>query len=353
MHNQWPARPLYLDLLLIYRTLLFVLALGLAACDSTPAPQVLSGQSMGTTYSVALYESGDELQLEALQMEIASILGSVDAIASTYRADSELSRFNSNATTAWQDVSKDFCSMVQRSLEISVVTSGAFDITVGPLVDLWGFGSAIRKDETPSETDVASARRLVGHQNLEADCNRPAIRKQIENARLDLSAWAKGHAADQIAEYLNSVGLSDFLVEVGGELQMSGSRTGKDPFRVALEHAASDDGLTYEVFSFTDVGVATSGDYHNYYEVDGQRFSHTIDPRTGRPVNHTLSTVSVVSNSAADADAYATALLVMGPEQGYAFAVENNIAAYMTEYAGDGVETRETPAFSRLVRSSR
>lgn len=335
------------------RTLLLLIASLLAACDSTPQPEVLSGQTMGTTFSVALYESGRDLPLRELQSNIDNILSEVDAIASTYRPDSELSRFNLSESSEWQVVSETFCRMVERSLAISVETDGAFDITVGPLVELWGFGTAVRQDEIPSDSEVDAAMTLVGYEKIEADCARPAIRKMNGQAKLDLSAWAKGHAADRIAAYLNSAGLSDYLVEVGGELQLSGNRISSNPYRIALEHAASSDDLTYEVFALTDIGVATSGDYHNYYEVDGERYSHTIDPRTGRPVDHTLSTVSVISESTADADAYATALLVMGPERGYEFAVQNRIAAYMTEYSGDGVATRETPTFSRIARPAR
>lgn len=308
---------------------------------------------MGTTYSVALYGSDKNVSLVELQSSIRNILEDVDEIASTYRSDSELSRFNRGASSDWQEVSPAFCKMVERSLLISVETSGAFDITVGPLVELWGFGTAMRQDNIPSDSEVTTAMNLVGYEEIEADCERPAIRKLNGQARLDLSAWAKGHAADLIAAHLNTRGLSDYLVEVGGELQLSGSRARSNPYRIALEHAASNDDLTYEVFALTDIGVATSGDYHNYYEVDGERYSHTIDPRTGRPVTHTLSTVSVISDSTADADAYATALLVMGPERGYEFAIKNGIAAYMTEYSGSGVRTRETPEFSRLARPAR
>lgn len=353
MHNPVSVKETSLDLILIYRTLLLLLAGSLVACDSTPQPDVVSGQTMGTTFSVALYESGKDLPLVELQANINNILGEVDAIASTYRPDSELSRFNGSNSSDWQKVSATFCQMVERSIAISKQTEGAFDITVGPLVELWGFGTAVRQDNIPSDAEVSAAMNLVGYESVEADCERPAIRKLNGLARLDLSAWAKGHAADRIAAYLNSAGLSDYLVEVGGELQLSGNRIKSNPYRIALEHAASSDDLTYEVFALTDIGVATSGDYHNYYELDGERYSHTIDPRTGRPVTHTLSTVSVISSSTADADAFATALLVMGPERGYDFAVENQIAAYMTEYSGDGVATRETPTFSRLARPAR
>lgn len=335
---------------LINRYLSLALAVCVASCDATTQPDVLSGQTMGTTYSVALYESANNRSLPELQLDIEAILDDVNEVASTYRDDSELSQFNSRTSIQWQAVSDDFCQMVERSLAISEFTDGAFDITVGPLVELWGFGATDRQSETPSDQEVLAALRSVGRAGVETDCSRPAIRKNHGDTRLDLSAWAKGYAADRIAEHLSSVGFSDFLVEVGGELQLGGNRSGSKPYRIALEHAASSNDLTYEVFALTDTGVATSGDYHNYYEVDGQRFSHTIDPRTGRPVTHSLSSVSVISDSTADADAYATALLVMGPERGYEFAIRNNIAAYMTEYAGDGVKTRETPAFSRLAR---
>ena len=308
---------------------------------------------MGTTWSVSLYAPNEELPPGELQSGIKVILESVDAIASTYRSDSEISRFNANTTSDWQPVSEDFCHMVDRSLAISVTTEGAFDITVGPMVELWGFGSTMRDGSLPSAEEVSAAMQSVGYESIEADCARPAIRKTNGRAQLDLSAWAKGHAADRIATYLDSAGLSSYVVEVGGELQLRGRRDNSDPYRIALERPASNDNLTYEVFALTDIGVATSGDYLNFYEVDGERYSHTIDPRTGRPVKHTLSSVSVISGSTADADAYATALLVMGPARAFEFAVKHDIAAYMTEYSGDGVRTQETPAFVRIARPTR
>ncbi|MEL7187648.1 MAG: FAD:protein FMN transferase [Pseudomonadota bacterium] len=339
-----------MDLLLIYRSFLILLLGIVVACDSTPKPQVVSGATMGTTYSVALYDTESDLSLAAMQADIDSILDGVNAVASTYRDDSELSHFNDHRSTEWQPTSAVFCSMVERALAISRDTDGAFDLTVAPLVDLWGFGAAAASDTAPSDDDVIAALRLVGYENLETDCTRPAVRKRNADARLDLSAWAKGHAADRIASYLDDAGFANFMAEVGGELKLSGRRVNNAPYRIALQHPASQQDLTHEVFELTDTGVATSGDYHNYYEVDGERFSHTIDPRTGRPVTHSLSTVSVIAESTADADAYATALLVMGPERGYTFAVEHDIAAYMTEYSGNGVKTRETPAFTRIAR---
>ena len=331
---------------------LAVATLAMAGCDHAheELPEyVLAGQVMGTTYSVKLVAPRADTDFESLGTTLDDRLQSIDERMSTYKPDSELSRFNKVQSEDWVAVSQELCAVIERATRISIKTDGAFDITVGPLVDLWGFGAAGDRDDLPTADEAESTLARVGYERLETDCSRPAIRKEREDLSVDLSAFAKGYAVDEAAELLVADNQDNFLVEIGGELRMRGVNAAGKRWAIAIESPVSESRSVDSVLNLTDAAVATSGDYRNYYEIDGQQYSHTIDPDTGKPVTHNGAAVTVVTGSAADADALATALLVMGPETGLAFATAEDLAAYFLLRTDDRIEHRATAAFTRLT----
>lgn len=311
----------------------------------------LTGSAMGTSFSVTLIAPGDDLSMERLQSRIIDTLDAIENLASTWRGDSELSRFNANTDSGWIDTSFELCNAIERALEVSRLTDGAFDITVGPLVNAWGFGPDGAIGEPPAEETLRAIRQSVGYENLQTRCEAPAVAKQTGNLYVDLSGWAKGYAVDELALLLDAHELRDYLVEIGGEIRVRGHNAEGLKWAVAIEAPSTTERVPHTVLRVTDVSVATSGDYRNYFEYDGRRYSHTIDARTGQPVSHTLAAVTVVNASAAFADAMATALLVLGPSAGPARAEALGIAAYFLIRNKTGIEEVTTPEYD-LLRTS-
>jgi thiamine biosynthesis lipoprotein len=303
---------------------------------------------MGTQFSVKLPNGlGDHDALQ-LQKAIQAELDASEAAMSTYMPDSTISRFNSSSALEWQSVDADFCRKVEQSLEMSTATGGTFDITIGPVVDLWGFGPGEIIDEPPGDDEIDWFLSSTGFEHLHADCTRPAIKKDIPDLMLDLSAIGKGYAADGVAELLASMGFDSYLVEVGGELSIRGLNSKGDPWAIGIEAPLPNARKPHTIVHLTDTAMATSGDYRNFFEADGKMYSHTIDTRTGRPVSHSLASVTVVDEQGWRADALATALLVMGPEEGMAFAEREGMTVLMIVRTSDGFEERQTAAFAKL-----
>lgn len=331
---------------------LLLLLLSLVAC-SEPEVVRLQGSTMGTSYSVVLPSLPKGSTKQSVQQGIESILEQVNQQMSTYLPDSELSRINQSEAGLWLDVSPELFEVIQRSHSISEQSYGAFDITVGPLVNLWGFGPAnTLASVTPSEEQLDSARKLVGYQNLELKQESRSIRKQFKDLYIDLSAIAKGYGVDAMAAYLDSLSIQDYLVEIGGELRGKGLSQRGDYWRVAVEKPQPGQRMIQRVIDVSDFAVATSGDYRNYFEYEGVRFSHTIDPRSGLPISHSLASVTVLSEKALLADAWATALMVLGEDEGHRLAEEKGIAAYFLYRQGNEFLARETSAFTRLTKNS-
>jgi len=303
---------------------------------------------MGTTYSVKLVAPGEYLNKDDLQSRIAETLAAVDKLTSTWRDDSDLSKFNVNPSTDWIDVSSEFCNAIESALAVSRATGGAFDITVGPLVNLWGFGPDGERQEPPDTAALNAVMADVGYEGVEARCDQPAVRKRSSTMYIDLSGWAKGYGVDRLAAVLDDHALKDYLVEIGGELRMRGQNAEGRNWAIAVEMPSTMTRRSQSVLRLTDTSVATSGDYRNYFEHDGRHYSHTIDARTGRPVTHDLAAVTVISDTAAFADAMATALLVLGPEAGLALAEDLGVAGYFLVRNKTGIRELSTSSFDLL-----
>jgi thiamine biosynthesis lipoprotein len=330
-------------------SLLLLPVLFLVACGGDRLPQLeLSGSALGTTFSVSIVEPPETLDRDALEADILASLAGIDSLASTWRDDSELSAFNADHSIDWIIVTQAFCDLLSGALDVSRATDGAFDVTVGPLVNLWGFGPDGQLLEPPGDAAIAAAQRSVGYEKIEADCAERLVRKDDAAMYVDFSAWAKGFAVDELAGLLDDRDFDNYLVEIGGELRLKGHNSKRDDWAIAVEAPSTSQRVPHAVLHITDTSLATSGDYRNYFEHEGERYSHTIDPRTGRPVTHSLAAVTVLHESAAQADALATALLVLGPDDGPALARELDVAAYFLVRDEDGFSELTTPAFDQI-----
>lgn len=310
--------------------------LSLQACEPTaPAVAELHGRTMGTGYSVLITPPPTAALAARLQGEIAQRLEQIDQQMSTYRADSDLMRFNRSQSTAWQAVPGDVARLVERAATISRASDGLYDVTAGPLVNLWGFGNSGRRDHPPSAGQIASLLPHVGHEKLQVRISPPALRKQAAQLQIDLSSIAKGWAVDELANLLDSAGIANYLVEIGGELRARGRKQDESTWQVAIERPSDGARRVHRAVALIDAALATSGDYRNYFTADDKRYAHTIDPRSGHPVRHRLASVSVIAANCTDADAWATALLAMGEDRGLALAQARGLRALFLVRDGD------------------
>lgn len=322
----------------------------LTACGDDPvALHELSGTAMGTQFTVQIPAPLSEQRREDLQQAIDDAIARVEQATSTYLLESELSRFNASRSTDWFLVSEEVCAAVREAIELSELTGGAFDLTVGPLVNLWGFGPDTVRLQPPEDADVEAMRERVGYQRLHTDCDRPALRKDMAELYVDLSAYAKGLAVDSVSELLREMGHEHYLVDVGGDMRVQGTNARGEPWAIAIETPEENGRGVQRVLPLREGAVATSGDYRNYFEFEGQRYSHVIDARSGRPPTHALASVTVVADNAAYADAMATALLVLGPGQGMELAEREDIAAVFQLRSDERFAERLTPAFQELT----
>lgn len=302
----------------------------------------LTGTTMGTHYGIHIQHAPVDLYLPKLKRAIEQVFESTQAQMSTYRVDSELSRFNAAPTTRWQDISAGTARVVRAALRVQRESNGAFDPAAAPLVDYWGFGPMPGSYGRIAGVPPELLTRVTGA-NIELSGGR--IRKHHQDAALDLNAIAKGDALDGVADVLEGAGVTDYLVEIGGEIRARGAGPGGAGWRVGLDNPG---GGVRPIIRLNRKAAATSGDYVNYFMHHGKRYCHILDPRTGRPVEHGLSMVSVVADNAIEADAWATALLVMGPDDGAQHAMHHAMAALFVRREGDAFVEFATPAFQRL-----
>ena len=289
---------------------------------------------MGTSYSVTV-PGADGRDEPAIAVAVRDELERVDALMSTYREDSELSRFNRHESTDPFSLSEETYEVFSVAQAVSESTDGAFDITVGPLVDAWGFGPAGETDP-PSDATLDRLRHNTGWRKLALNEQERSASKQIPGLQCDLSAIAKGFAVDRLATALESLGFADYLVEVGGEIRTGGFNSDGEPWRIGVEQPDESGRLVQRILLLSETGVATSGNYRNFRETEGRRFGHVVDPRNGRPAMSQVASATVLDPSAMRADAFATALIVLGEPGGLALAERDDLAVYLIVRDGDG-----------------
>ncbi len=304
------------------------------ACSSDKQGPQISGLTMGTTYSVQWTDS-NAIDRESLDQEISTRLEMINDLMSTYLANSQLSEFNQSQDTGWHAVDIELAQLVAMALTICKQSNNAFDITVGPLVNLWGFGAEDANFRFPTDTEIEITLRAIGCELIEVRLDPPAINKKSADVYVDLSAIAKGYAVDELAKILHQHGIQNYMVEIGGEVKAKGIAPHGNTWRIGIETPDALRGNILDIISLADIAVATSGDYRNFFEHEGQRYSHTIDPATGYPVKHEVASVTVLNDSAALADAWATAFMVLGANKSLQIAEQQNLSGLLVTRHND------------------
>lgn len=326
------------------RTFLTLLAAGSVAACARPAHATLRGLTMGTSYTVEFAAPIDDALRARLAALIEAELAAINRSMSTYDAQSELARFNARVDPAWQNASRGLLEVLDSASRVSLSSDGAFDVTMGPLVDLWGFGPQVRARHVPGDDAIQRVREHIGHRHVQVDLSGGAIRKLHPGTQIDLSAIAKGYGVDRVAMILDRQGVRDYLVEIGGELRARGTAGGR-PWRVGIERPVEGRRLVGETVVLRDRAIATSGTTEDFFEEQGRHYSHIIDPMTARPVQHPAMAASVIADTTMEADAWATAMIVLGPQRGYALAQAHKLAVLFVTAAGSNFDVRVTDAF--------
>ncbi|SDD39321.1 thiamine biosynthesis lipoprotein [Cupriavidus sp. YR651] len=309
-----------------------------------------AGDTMGTTWSVAAVMAPEHSDA-SIADGIRAVLDSVIAQMSNWSDTSDLSRFNRAAADTWVTFPEDAFAVLQAALQTARDSGGAYDPSAGPLVDLWGFGPSGTRQTAPTPDDVARVRQQCGWQRIDIDVPNRRVR-QPGGLSLDFCAIAKGFAVDAVSRYLDARGIVHHLVEIGGELRGQGLKPDGMPWWVDLESPAADSDprrVPRTRIALLGLSIATSGDYRRYFEQDGRRYAHTIDPRTAYPAAHALASVTVIHRECMMADALSTALTVLGPQAGLAFAQRHALAARFLVRTPDGFDEITTPAFAAML----
>ena len=341
----------------ILRAALMSAALLLAGCDNASTPTsstqtatVLEGKTMGTFWRVSVVDI-DKKRADELRDKIQTQLDGDDQLLSTWKNDSALMRFNLSSSTAPWPVTEAMADIVTESLRIGQKTQGAMDVTIGPLVNLWGFGPDKQPVSTPTQEQIDAAKAKTGLQHLTVinTAGRQYLQKDLSELYVDLSTVGEGYAADHLARLMGQEGISRYLVSVGGALSSRGMNAEGRPWRVAIQKPTDKENAVQAIVDINGHGISTSGSYRNYYELDGKRISHVIDPQTGHPINHKLVSVTVIAPTALEADGWDTGLMVLGPEKAQQVAHEQGLAVYMIVKEGEGFKTWMSPQFRTFL----
>ena len=329
--------------------LLLVIHLLVTACEPGKHYNKISGPTMGTQFNI-IYQS-DGINSEALKDNIVDQLELINQLMSTYIPDSEINRFNNDQSDNCFVFSSQTWDVLLAAKDIYHQTHGAFDITVGPLVSRWGFSAEEYHERVPSPLEVAELLAIVGTDKLQYNHQQQCITKQVKAVQINLSAIAKGYAVDRIANILDDFSINNYLVDIGGESKAKGLNPTGQTWTIAIEKPVSLARQQAVILSLDNNSIATSGDYRNYFEYQGQRFSHTIDPTTGYPITHKLTSISVIHPSNMYADGYATALSVLGEEQALNFAAEMKLPVFIIERDKENIKSYPNVYFENFLKS--
>nr|WP_235199538.1 FAD:protein FMN transferase [Photobacterium galatheae] len=329
--------------------MLLVMALIISGCSEQRQLIHLTGSTMGTYYSIKLIKQEGLPSDAELQKEVDRRLELVNDQMSTYRKLSELSQFNQHTSREPFEVSADTAKVVKEAIRLSELTDGALDVTVGPLVNLWSFGPEARPEVIPTEADLEARRQEVGISHLKVEGN--TLIKDLPGLYVDLSSIAKGYGVDVVADYIASLGVQDYLVEIGGEIRLKGKNQEGVPWRIAVEKPTQDGSRAIqEVIEPGEMAIATSGDYRNYFEENGVRYSHLINPKTGKPITNRVVSVTVLHPACMTADALATAFSVMGEEKAIALANQENLPVLLIVSTDEGFQEYTSEAFAPYMQ---
>jgi len=318
----------------------------LSACGNGDSMESFGGPTMGSTYSIKYVRRAGLPAAADVRVEVEKILADIDRQLSTYRSDSDIERFNDLPANRCQKMPASILKLIRVGEQLSEQSEGSYDLTVEPLLNLWGFGPQGREEKVPAEQALAQARQRVGYQHLRIEGDQLCKDAAVE---VDFNSIAAGYAVDTIAARLEALGIHDYLAEATGELKAAGKKLAGSPWRIALEEPRDDQQVAERIVAVDGFGLSTSGDYRNYFEQGGRRYSHTFDARTGAPVSNTLASVTVIHPSALMADGLSTLLLILGPERGWDYAEKHDIGAFFVIRADTGFVTRTSHAFERVT----
>lgn len=316
-----------------------------AGCGPDESLQRFGGPTMGSTYSIQYVPRGGVPSVGEVQRQVGRILAEIDEQMSTYRSDSDIERFNDLPANSCRAMPAPVLELVRVGEQLSAQSNGAFDLTIEPLLNLWGFGPQSRGEQVPDAQALAQVRQRVGHVHLRIEGEQLCKDAPVQ---VDFNSIAAGYAVDRIATTLQGLGIGSYLVEVTGELKAAGHKPDGSPWRVALEEPRDDQQVLERIIAVDGFGVSTSGDYRKYFERDGRRYSHTLDAQTAAPIQHALASVTVLHPQALMADGLSTLLLILGPQRGWEYAEKNAIAAFFVIRADNGFVTRSSAAFERM-----
>ncbi len=325
---------------------LVTLIVVLSACGNGDSMESFGGPTMGSTYSIKYVRRAGLPAAADVRVEVEKILADIDRQLSTYRSDSDIERFNDLPANRCQKMPASILKLIRVGEQLSEQSEGSYDLTVEPLLNLWGFGPQGREEKVPAEQALAQARQRVGYQHLRIEGDQLCKDAAVE---VDFNSIAAGYAVDTIAARLEALGIHDYLAEATGELKAAGKKLDGSPWRIALEEPRDDQQVAERVVAVDGFGLSTSGDYRNYFEQDGRRYSHTFDARSGAPVSHSLASVTVIHPSALMADGLSTLSLILGPERGWDYAEKHDIGAFFVIRADTGFVTRTSHAFERVT----
>ncbi|UAW96979.1 FAD:protein FMN transferase [Halopseudomonas nanhaiensis] len=322
------------------------LAAALTGCFHSTEPVLeIAGSTMGSSYSIKWVGVDGSPEPRALQTSIEAMFGQFDEEVSGWRDDSDLARFNEAPSGTCQKVPASLVELVKASASLHERSDGAFDITVGPLLDLWGFHGPMGSGGLPARDELERALQRVGQRHLRLEDGQLCKSADVS---VDISGLAAGYMVDEVVEHLGSYGITSYMVEITGELKAAGRKPGGSPWRIAIEEPRDDDRIAQVILPLDGYGVSTSGDYRNYFEYEGKRYSHTFNPRSGTPIMHELAAVTVLHPSAMEADGLSTILHVLGPDEGWTYALAHDVAALFVVRKGSGFISRATPKFEAL-----
>ncbi|MEM8627246.1 MAG: FAD:protein FMN transferase, partial [Pseudomonadota bacterium] len=338
------------DPTIISRRTLFLAPLALAACKDRTSIIEIVGRTMGTTYTVVAIDQTGTLSRTKVQGAIDGELAKVNAQMSNWDAASEVSMFNAAKTTDDFAVSAEFAQVMAAAEEVHTLSGGQFDVTTGPLIEAWGFGARNPGDALPSDSVIEAALRASG-QAKQITVGTGTLRKANSDTQIYLSAIGKGFGVDAVGNALRGLGLDNFMVEIGGDMVTAGVNPDGNPWQIGIETPDAYDRTIQRIVGISDMGLATSGDYRNYFEVDGQRYSHILDATTGRPITHKTASATVLTENAMLADAWATGMLALGSETGLELADALDMAVLFIDRADDGAGfvTRPSRAYVQVT----
>lgn len=323
----------------------------LAGCQPGSDVLTLSGTTMGTTFNVVAVDHDTRVQETELRAAVETALLAVNARMSNWDAGSEISQFNAQSGTAPVTVSPELAEVMLAAEAVHVASGGTFDTTMGPLIELWGFG-APGSQPLPLDGEITRTQARAGHGNT-LRVGTDSLQKKQGDAQVYLAAIGKGYGADHVGRAIEALGITDYMIEIGGDLYASGRNANGTPWQIGIETPNAHDRGILDVVGVSGMGMASSGDYRNYFEKDGARFSHVIDPTTGRPITHKTASATVLAENAMLADAWATAMLILGRERGLEIAEAHDLAVLFVERDPSASQLRfqqaASSAFTKLT----